>query len=57
MNQQKFPELKALVFDVQGSATDFRSTLVEEAARLSQGRADNFDWGTFIDDLQKALAI
>ena len=50
MNQQKFPELRALVFDVQGTATDFRSTLVEEAARLSQGRAGNFDWGTFVDE-------
>lgn len=50
MNQQKFPELKALVFDVQGTATDFRSTLVEEAARLSRGRAGNFDWGAFVDE-------
>ena len=49
MTQQKFPELKALVFDVQGTATDFRSTLAEEAARLSQGRAGDFDWGAFVD--------
>ena len=50
MNQQKFPELKALVFDVQGTATDFRSTLAEEAARLSRGRAGDFDWGAFVDE-------
>ena len=50
MNQQKFPELKALVFDVQGTATDFRSTLADEAARLSQGRAGDFDWGEFVDE-------
>ena len=50
MKQQKFLELKALVFDVQGTATDFRSTLAEEAARLSQGRAGNFDWGAFVDE-------
>lgn len=49
MTQTKFPELKALVFDVQGTATDFRSTLAEEAARLSQGRAGDFDWGAFVD--------
>lgn len=50
MNQQKFPELKALIFDVQGTATDFRSTLAEEAARLSQDRAGDFDWGAFVDE-------
>ena len=50
MKQQKFLELKALVFDVQGTATDFRSTLAEEASRLSQGRAGNFDWGAFVDE-------
>jgi 2-haloacid dehalogenase len=42
--------LKALLFDVQGTATDFRSTLAEEAARLSNGRAGNVDWGAFVDE-------
>lgn len=50
MDQQKFPELKALVFDVQGTATDFRGTLMEEAVRLSRGRAGSFDWGAFVDE-------
>ena len=50
MNRIKFPELKAMIFDVQGTATDFRSTLAEEAARLSQGRAGDFDWGGFVDE-------
>lgn len=42
-------EIKALVFDVQGTATDFRSTLAEEAAKLSAGRAAETDWGAFVD--------
>lgn len=42
--------LKALVFDVQGTATDFRTTLAGEAERLSDGRADNTDWGCFVDE-------
>ena len=50
MNQQKFTKLKAMVFDVQGTATDFRSTLAEEAARLGDGRAGDFDWGGFVDE-------
>ena len=49
MNHLKFPEVKALIFDVQGTATDFRSTLAEEAARLSRGRAVDVDWGAFVD--------
>jgi 2-haloacid dehalogenase len=49
MNQLKFPEIKAMIFDVQGTATDFRSTLAEEAARLSRGRAGDIDWGSFVD--------
>ena len=49
MNQLKFPEVKAMIFDVQGTATDFRSTLAEEAARLSGGRAGDTDWGSFVD--------
>lgn len=45
----KTNELKALVFDVQGTATDFRSTLAEEADKLSAGRAAGTDWGAFVD--------
>ncbi|MFL9992943.1 hypothetical protein PQR34_18420 [Paraburkholderia sediminicola] len=50
MTIQHYPDLKALVFDVQGTATDFRSTLVEEAVRLSRSRALEIDWGTFVDE-------
>ena len=42
--------LKALVFDVQGTTTDFRATLAAEAERLSKGRAENTDWGCFVDE-------
>lgn len=41
--------LKALVFDVQGTATDFRTTVAREAERLSAGRAAQMDWGAFVD--------
>lgn len=42
--------LKALVFDVQGTATDFRTTLAAEAERLSNGQAEKTDWGCFVDE-------
>lgn len=43
-------EVKALVFDVQGTATDFRSTIAEAAERLSAGRGQGTDWGAFVDE-------
>lgn len=46
----KLSELKALVFDVQGTATDFRSTIAEEAGRLAAGRGQETDWGRFVDE-------
>ena len=46
----KLTRLKALVFDVQGTTTDFRTTLAAEAERLSNGRAENTDWGGFVDE-------
>lgn len=36
--------LKALLFDVQGTATDFHSTLCDEARRISAGRDAGVDW-------------
>jgi 2-haloacid dehalogenase len=50
MTLSKFPALKALIFDVQGTATDFRGTLIDEAIRLGRGREGHFDWGSFVDD-------
>jgi 2-haloacid dehalogenase len=36
--------LKALLFDVQGTATDFHSTVCDEARRISAGRDGGVDW-------------
>ena len=36
--------LKALLFDVQGTATDFHSTVCGEAERISAGRWSNVNW-------------
>ncbi|WP_102417235.1 haloacid dehalogenase type II [Mycobacterium sp. 4858] len=38
------PVVKALLFDVQGTATDFHSTLCEEARRIAAGRHPEADW-------------
>jgi 2-haloacid dehalogenase len=36
--------VQALLFDVQGTATDFHSTVCEEAQRISAGRHPEVDW-------------
>ncbi len=36
--------MKALLFDVQGTATDFHSTVCGEAQRISAGRYPSLDW-------------
>jgi len=38
------PVVKALLFDVQGTATDFHSTVCGEAERISTGRHPGVDW-------------
>jgi 2-haloacid dehalogenase len=40
---------KALLFDVQGTATDFHSTVCGEARRISGGRCPDVDWARFVD--------
>jgi 2-haloacid dehalogenase len=40
--------VKALLFDVQGTATDFHSTVREEAHRISAGRHPGVDWSEVI---------
>ena len=42
------PVVKALLFDVQGTATDFHSTICGEARRLSGGRHPGIDWGDVV---------
>lgn len=41
--------LKALVFDVQGTATDFRGTLADKASELAGPAGTGIDWGAFVD--------
>jgi 2-haloacid dehalogenase len=38
------PVVRALLFDVQGTATDFHSTVCDEAKRISAGRHPGADW-------------
>jgi 2-haloacid dehalogenase len=40
--------VKALIFDVQGTATDFHSTVCGEARRISAGRHPNIDWAELV---------
>ncbi|MBJ8348183.1 haloacid dehalogenase type II [Antrihabitans sp. YC2-6] len=39
---------KALLFDVQGTATDFFSTVRDEAVRIDAGRNPEIDWTGFV---------
>ena len=40
--------VKALLFDVQGTATDFHSTVCGEAQRISAGRHPSVDWAELV---------
>lgn len=40
--------VKALLFDVQGTATDFHSTVCGEAQRISAGRHPDVDWADVV---------
>jgi 2-haloacid dehalogenase len=40
--------VKALLFDVQGTATDFHSTVCGEAHRISAGRHHSVDWSDLV---------
>ncbi|OIN79480.1 haloacid dehalogenase type II [Mycobacterium malmoense] len=40
--------VKALLFDVQGTATDFHSTVCGEAQRIDAGRHPGVDWPDFV---------
>jgi 2-haloacid dehalogenase len=45
--------LKALIFDVQGSTTDFRSTVSATARAVAGDRASHVDWGCFVDEWRR----
>jgi 2-haloacid dehalogenase len=40
--------VQALLFDVQGTATDFHSTVCDEAQRISAGRNPDADWAELV---------
>lgn len=40
--------IRALLFDVQGTATDFHSTVCDEAKRISAGRHPGADWSDLV---------
>ena len=40
--------VKALLFDVQGTATDFHSTVSDEARRIGAGRHPDIDWSGLV---------
>jgi 2-haloacid dehalogenase len=40
--------VKALLFDVQGTATDFHSTVCDEAQRISAGRHPGVEWSDVV---------
>ncbi|RQS71566.1 haloacid dehalogenase type II [Burkholderia sp. Bp8963] len=42
--------VQALIFDVQGTATDFRTTVSAAAREIAGDRAPDTDWGRFVDD-------
>ncbi|MGU7771940.1 haloacid dehalogenase type II [Burkholderia sp. MR1-5-21] len=42
--------LQALIFDVQGTATDFRTTVSAATREIAGERAPGIDWGRFVDD-------
>lgn len=42
--------LKALLFDVQGTATDFRGTIIREGAAINRRKGLDLDWGALADD-------
>ena len=48
MTQKSPRPPQALLFDVQGTATDFHSTVCGEAVRISAGRCPKIDWAHFI---------
>jgi 2-haloacid dehalogenase len=49
--------LKALIFDVQGSTTDFRSTVAAAARAIAADRAPTVDWGRFVDDWRRQYRV
>lgn len=47
-------QIEALLFDVQGTATDFRTTVCAAAARVAGDRFPDIDWPQFVNDWRAA---
>ncbi|MFJ4375830.1 haloacid dehalogenase type II [Pseudomonas japonica] len=45
--------LQALIFDVQGTVCDFRSSVAEAARKVAGDRSADIDWGRFVDDWRR----
>ena len=43
------PEIKALTFDVFGTVTDWRSTIIREGRELGKQKVSNVDWRQFAE--------
>lgn len=49
MSQTAVSEVKALTFDVFGTVTDWRSTIVREGGELGRAKGIEVDWAAFAD--------
>ncbi|NKY88145.1 haloacid dehalogenase type II [Nocardia veterana] len=47
-------QVEALLFDVQGTATDFHTTVCSAAARVAGDRFPDVDWAAFVTDWRAA---
>jgi 2-haloacid dehalogenase len=45
----RFPSLQILLFDVFGTVVDWRTSIVEEGARINRSKRLNVDWTAFAD--------
>lgn len=54
MSGSRFSKPQALLFDVQGTATDFHSTVLAAAHRIAAVRYPLVDWSAFVNDWRAA---
>ena len=50
MTSDALAGVKALTFDVFGTVTDWRSSVIAEGERLGAAKGFETDWGSFVDD-------
>lgn len=54
MNDPKIERVDALLFDVQGTATDFHSTVCNAARMVAGDRCPDVDWADFVNEWRRA---